>query len=100
MLTAFRWMARLRRLRGTWLDPFRNSPERQLDRRLLAEYEADVERLIAGLDAAGYERAVSIASLPDKIRGYGHVRAASADAVAKEREELLRAARPELRGRP
>ena len=97
VLTAFRWMARLRGLRGTWLDPFRNSPERQLDRKLLAEYEADVERLIAGLDAAGYERAVSIASLPDRIRGYGHVRAASADAVATEREVLLRAAMPAAR---
>ena len=97
VLTAFRWMARLRGLRGTWLDPFRISSERQLDRKLLAEYEADVERMIAGLDAAGYERAVRIASLPDRIRGYGHVRAVSADAVAKEREELLDAALPVAR---
>ena len=97
VLTAFRWMARLRRLRGTWLDPFRHSPERQLDRRLLAEYEADVEQLIAGLDTGGYERAVRIAELPDGIRGYGHVRAASADVVAKEREILLRAATPAAR---
>ena len=94
VLTAFAWMARLRGLRGTWLDPFRNAPERQLDRRLLAGYEADVERLIAGLDAAGYEHGVRIASLPEKIRGYGHVRAACADAVAVEREALLRGAPP------
>jgi indolepyruvate ferredoxin oxidoreductase len=97
VLTAFRWMARLRRLRGTWLDPFRNSPDRQLDRRLLAGYEADVESLIAGLDAAGYERAVCIASLPDRIRGYGHVRAAAAEAVARERADLMRAATPAAR---
>ena len=37
----------------------------------------------------GYDRAVAIASLPEKIRGYGHVRAAAAEAVAQEREALL-----------
>ena len=42
MMTAFRAMARLRFLRGTWLDPFRNSDERKLERRLIAEFEADV----------------------------------------------------------
>ncbi len=45
----------------------------------------------------GYERAVAIASLPDRIRGYGHVRAAAAEAVAKEREDLLRGAMPAAR---
>ena len=60
------------------LDPFRNSPERALDRRLLADYEAEIERLLAGLDATSYDLAVKLASLPEKIRGYGHVREASA----------------------
>ncbi len=35
-------MARLKFLRGGWLDPFRNSDERKLERRLIAEFEADV----------------------------------------------------------
>ena len=46
-MTAFRMLARLKFLRGTWLDPFRNSDERKLERRLVAEYEADIEDLIA-----------------------------------------------------
>jgi len=82
-------MARFRRWRGSWLDPFRDSPERRLDRLLLADYEAEVDRLIAGLDAGGYDLAVKLASLPERIRGFGHVREASAVAVAAEREALL-----------
>jgi indolepyruvate ferredoxin oxidoreductase len=90
-------MARLRRWRGSWLDPFRHSAERQLDRRLLVEYEGEIERLIAGLDRAGYDLAVKLASLPEKIRGFGRVRAASASAVASEREALVVATAPAAR---
>src|SRR5674476_1165165 len=45
IMTAFRIMNALRGLRGSWLDPFRNSAERQLDARLLAEYEQDLAAL-------------------------------------------------------
>jgi indolepyruvate ferredoxin oxidoreductase len=97
VLHVFRLMSRFRRWRGSKLDPFRNSPERRLDRQLLARYEAEIERLLAGLDASRYDLAVKLASLPEKIRGYGHVREASAVAVAKERDALLGAAAPTAR---
>ena len=51
-MRAFRVMARLKFLRGTWLDPFRNSDERKLERRLIAEFEADVADLTQRLTAA------------------------------------------------
>ena len=38
-------------MRGTWLDPFRNNDERKLEQRLLAEFEADVDDVLAKLDA-------------------------------------------------
>jgi indolepyruvate ferredoxin oxidoreductase len=88
LMTAFRMMAPLRGLRGTVLDPFRQSSERRLARELLAGYEADVERLTGGLTSDTLALAVRIASLPDKVRGYGHVREAHAAAVAGEREGL------------
>jgi indolepyruvate ferredoxin oxidoreductase len=87
--TAFKWLARFKGLRGSLLDPYRNGAERQLALRLLAAYEADVERLIASLSASTLDTAVQIASLPEKIRGYGHVRERHAADVAKERERLL-----------
>ncbi len=55
-MTAFRLMARLRFLRGTLLDPFRNSDERKLERRLIAEFEADIDELVAA-PRAGEPRA-------------------------------------------
>ena len=62
-MTAFRVMARLRFLRGTWLDPFRNSDERKLERRLVGEFEADVEELLARLSPANHAAAVRLASI-------------------------------------
>ena len=91
LMGAFKLMAPLRGLRGTILDPFRNSSERRLARELLAGYEADLERTLAGLNAGTHASAVKLASLPEKIRGYGHVREAHAEAVATEREALLSA---------
>ena len=90
VMTAFKMMSRLRGLRGGWLDPFRGGAERTLDRTLLAQYEQDVRVLVAGLSAGNYAAAVAWAALPAKIRGFGHVRQASVDAIAPERERLMR----------
>ena len=89
-MTAFRVMARLRFLRGTWLDPFRNSEERKLERRLTAEFEADVEDLIAGLTPATHPLAVRVVGAYETIRGYGRVKEASAADAARARANALR----------
>ena len=89
VMTAFKAMNALRGLRGTWLDPFRNSAERQLDARLLADYEQEIENLLKTPLAQSLDTLVALAALPQKIRGYGHVRETSAAAAAKERAGLL-----------
>ncbi len=86
---AFAVVAALRFLRGGVLDPFRNSAERRLERRLLAQYEADVAQWIAGLHAGNHALAVKLASLPEKIRGFGHVKLEHAAIAEKERAGLL-----------
>ena len=53
-MTAFRIMARLKFLRGTWLDPFRKSEERKLEQRLIAEFEADVADFAQHLTPASH----------------------------------------------
>ena len=70
------------------LDPFRNSAERRLAQRLLADYENDIELVLGKLAPETCDTAVKLAALPEKIRGYGHVREADAVAAAKERAEL------------
>jgi indolepyruvate ferredoxin oxidoreductase len=91
---AVRVLARLRAGRGTWLDPFKNGAERRLDRALTEQYERDVDALLALLDQSTVARAVRIACWPEKIRGYGHVRARNAERAEKERAALW----DELRG--
>ena len=82
-MTAFRVVAKLRFLRGTWLDPFRNSAERKLERRLVAEFEADVDDVIARLSAANHALAVRLLGVPETIKGYGRVKEASAADAAR-----------------
>lgn len=92
LMPMFRMMSGLRGLRGTALDPFRKGSERELDRRVLAQYESDIASLLGGLDASNHAKAVAIASLPERIRGFGHVRAASAMQAQAERDRLMAAA--------
>ncbi len=88
-MTAFRVMARSRRLRGTLLDPFRRSAERKLEADLIRQYEADIDVLVSRLASESHDAAVELASLPSTIRGYGHVKEAQAATAAAERERLL-----------
>jgi len=100
MLGAFRVLARLKFLRGSAFDVFGHSAERRTERALIGEYTAQIEELLATLDAGNHALAVEIARIPEQIRGYGHVRAAH---LAKARAHLdtLRAAwcTPERRPR-
>jgi indolepyruvate ferredoxin oxidoreductase len=88
-MTAFRAMAKLKFLRGTWLDPFRLSDERKLERRLITEFEAEVANLIQNLTPASHPIAVRVVGAYETIRGYGHVKEASAAEAAKTRADAL-----------
>jgi indolepyruvate ferredoxin oxidoreductase len=88
-MTAFRALAPLKRLRGTALDPFGRSEERRAERALIGDYEALVDELLAGLTAANLADAVALAALPEKIRGFGHVKERAMRAAAAEQAGLL-----------
>lgn len=60
-----------------------------MERALIGEYEHTVDTLLAGLSRDNHALAVEIASLPETIRGYGHIKAKSADAARKKSAELL-----------
>jgi indolepyruvate ferredoxin oxidoreductase len=85
VFTAFQWLARLRRLRGTPLDIFGYTAERRLERQLIADYERVLDEVLATLHAGNAGLAADIASVPEHIRGYGHVKLAHLrDAKARE----------------
>jgi indolepyruvate ferredoxin oxidoreductase len=97
MMTAFRVLAKLKRLRGTPLDPFGMTEERRTERRLVAEYEATVTDLLERLDRDNHQLAVEIALIPDRIRGFGHIKRRHLNEARKREAELLaafRASRP------
>jgi indolepyruvate ferredoxin oxidoreductase len=86
-----RVLAAMRGVRGTMLDPFRFTAERKLERRHLAEYERDIERILHDITPENFASCVELASLPLEVRGFGHVRAA-AKARADERRAAFLAA--------
>jgi indolepyruvate ferredoxin oxidoreductase len=75
MKPAFRLLARMRALRGTAFDIFGYSADRKLERDLIAGYEKDVAQILSVLSPPTLDTAVEILSLPDRIRGYGPVKA-------------------------
>ena len=93
MLKAFGLLAKAKRLRGTPFDPFGRTAERRMERRLIADYEALLDELAAGLTADNHGLAVELASLPQRIRGFGHVKEANVQAAEQTRGELLAAFR-------
>ena len=89
--TAFTALARLKGLRGTRFDPFGRTEERRMERRLITDFEATVEEVLAQLSPATHSIAVDLALVPQKIRGYGHVKEKSvAEAKAREAELMAR----------
>jgi indolepyruvate ferredoxin oxidoreductase len=93
MMGAFRVLAGLKFLRGTPLDPFGYAAERRMERQLIADYEATIAELVSGLTSRNHEIAVAIASIPEHIRGYGHVKERHLETAKAEEEALLRAFR-------
>ncbi len=85
MFKAFGLLARLKGLRGSRFDIFGHTAERRGERQLIADYERTLQELLGSLDAGRLALAVEIASIPEHIRGYGHVKEAHLhDARARE----------------
>ncbi|MET4574384.1 indolepyruvate ferredoxin oxidoreductase [Stenotrophomonas rhizophila] len=88
MLKAFGLLAKLKFLRGGTFDIFGRTEERRGERQLIADYEQTVALLLEGLSDDRVALAVEIASIPEHIRGYGHVKEAHLH-KAKAREAVL-----------
>jgi indolepyruvate ferredoxin oxidoreductase len=89
MMHAFGLLAKLKGLRGTPFDIFGRTEERRRERALISEYAATVEQLLARLTPANHALAIEIASIPEMIRGYGHVKMRHLEQAQKQRAELL-----------
>ena len=89
MRCALRVLAGLKSLRGTPLDIFGYSAERKIERALPVEYRATIAGLLAQLTKDNLAQAVAIASVPEDIRGFGHVKERHLALAQAKREKLL-----------
>ncbi|MBK9444713.1 MAG: indolepyruvate ferredoxin oxidoreductase family protein [Betaproteobacteria bacterium] len=88
MMRVFGLLAKLKGLRGSALDIFGRSEERRMEWRLIVDYEADVALILKHLQHDTLPTAEALAALPERIRGFGHIKAANVEAVAGERARL------------
>ena len=78
-------------MRGGAFDVFGKTAERRMERQLIADYFKTIDELIAGLNAENHALAVDIASVPEHIRGYGHVKERHFENAMKRQDDLLSA---------
>jgi indolepyruvate ferredoxin oxidoreductase len=89
MLTGFKLLKHFKVLRGTPLDIFGNTEEREMERALIGEYVASIDEVLAKLNADNHALALEIANLPDAIKGFGHVKARNVVAVRSKWDGLM-----------
>ena len=94
----FRVLAKLKGLRGTPFDVFGYSAERRRERQLITDYEDLLAEILEKLDGENHSLAVALAAIPEKIRGYGHIKDDHIKAAKACEADLLAAFRnPERR---
>ena len=89
MLRVLAILAHGKVLRGTPFDPFGYTRDRRDERQLLADYEATLDEIGARLTPENHDVAVALATLPEKIRGFGHVKARSIASAKSEHAALI-----------
>ncbi len=91
MFKAFKLLAKFKGVRGGAFDLFGRTEERRTERQLIADYLTTIDELLSRLSRDNHALAVEIASVPEQIRGYGHIKEASFAKAAAKRTELLAA---------
>nr|WP_314546652.1 indolepyruvate ferredoxin oxidoreductase family protein [uncultured Massilia sp.] len=91
MMKTFGVLSKLKGLRGTALDPFGRTEERRTERALIQEYRRTVEALLPKLSTENLAQGVAIASIPEDIRGFGHVKERNLHAAKRKEAGLVAA---------
>jgi indolepyruvate ferredoxin oxidoreductase len=89
MLKAMRVLAGLKAVRGTPLDVFGYSHERRTERQLIRDFEALIGEIVGKLTPDNHATAVGLATIQQKIRGFGHIKERNLEAAKAEEADLL-----------
>jgi indolepyruvate ferredoxin oxidoreductase len=79
----------MRFLRGTAFDIFGWTDERKMERQLIEDYRLLVEEILDSVTESNFEIAKRLLSLPEEIKGFGHVKEANVIQVRASWQELL-----------
>ena len=93
MFKAFQFLAKRKSWRGGALDIFSKTEERRQERQSIEDYIKVLDEIISRLSASNHAAAVALASVPDEIRGFGHVKEKNLATAKKLYEERLKAFR-------
>jgi indolepyruvate ferredoxin oxidoreductase len=88
MAHAFKALAPLKVLRGTPFDVFGYTAERKRERALRDDYFKFIDEAAGKLSRDNKALMLKLAQLPEKIRGYGHVKLAAMEKVGNEARAL------------
>ncbi len=89
MLTGFKVLSTLKFLRGTDLDVFGRTHERQMERALIEEYKNSLSIVLGQLSAENHALALELARLPEQIKGFGHVKERNVKAARMQWSALM-----------
>jgi indolepyruvate ferredoxin oxidoreductase len=84
-------LAKMKTLRGTFLDPFGHTAERRMERRLITEYHETILYLTTGLTDVTIGQATEIANAAHLVAGYGPVKDEGAKTYQARTKMLLAA---------
>lgn len=87
---AFAALARMKKLRGTSMDPFGRTKHRKMERELITEYEAMIDKVLTKLSADNFDWAVEVAELPDIVRGYEGIKEDNIAEFRSKAQQLLK----------
>ena len=89
ILPVFKGLSKLKFLRGTILDPVGKTKERKMERFLISQYKEDINKILKEVNSKNIALAVEIASIPEMIRGYGHVKEEHMKKASIQRQQLI-----------
>lgn len=90
ILPIFKILSKFKFLRGTIFDPFGKTQERRKERLLINQYLNDINSILDKINSNNVTLAIQIASIPEMIRGYGHVKEENISKASEKREDLLK----------
>ena len=89
ILPALRLVAKGKGLRNTPFDLFGYTEERRWERQLIEDYQKTIVNLLDRLTQTNHRTAVSIAEIPDMIKGFGHVKSNNIKRAQSREKQLL-----------